>query len=152
MEDTIVKEKIAFKDLVWPEKQIYIDNERSKDFMLGSEKTVTFIFNAVDLPVESVWELPNMYWPPSYEELRAINPWWLVKTKYGLFEIGRRKRVVAIDWRHTLLRVDLLPDSNITSGLHYVHAWKDDQVFDYLRQISHLLNGHIISPKVAVST
>ena len=63
-------------------------------------------------------------------------PWYEVKTKYGKFTIGWRKRVINLDWSAT--GRDFLPlfaDEDVTKESGYIHAWGVDQCVDFLTRI-----------------
>lgn len=53
-------------------------------------------FTVAGFKVINHWELMNQYWPRSYTRDVIDNPWFLVKTKFGLITIGPRKRVIEI--------------------------------------------------------
>lgn len=138
--DGNAEHKKFFPVVDWAAKELYIQEQRFKtDLFLSSSISVKRFFDDTDLTVEVIWELPNQYWPPAYQELRAIYPWWLVKTKFGLITIGWRKRVISIDWKHTKLRMEVTKD-DVTKGTYYVHV--HDKMFEYLRTLSNLLNEY----------
>ncbi len=103
---------------------------------------VAGLFALAGVPVLNMWRLPNQYLPPSDEEddrhilqeavYRHRRPWWLVKTKFGLVEIGWRKRVIQIDWSDTALRVIVTTD-DVTREENYVHAYSVEKALEYLR-------------------
>lgn len=81
--------------------------------------------------VTRVWELPNQYWPESYADLRKEYPWWLVKTQFGLIEIGWRKSVISIDWSDTGL-LAIVTEDKTTKSETLVHAWTMPKALEYL--------------------
>lgn len=131
-----------FPKVDWVMKELFIKSQREKDLFLGTKVNVQAIFERSEIPVLDVYELPNGYWPPAYEQLRAENPWWLILTPFGLIKIGRRKRVISIDWKRTKLRVEITED-NVTKGLDHVHAYTDENMFKYLKALSFKLNNFI---------
>lgn len=66
---------------------------------------------------------------------RFTRPGWLVKTEYGLIEIGWRKRVIHIDWSQTPVRVIVTPD-NTTKSHNMVHAWSSADCLRYLSALA----------------
>lgn len=66
---------------------------------------------------------------------RHDRPAWLVKTRYGLMEIGWRKRVIQIDWRDTNLRRVVTAD-DVTKTDTCVHAWSVEKAVEYLRVLA----------------
>src|SRR5262245_23876668 len=57
-----------------------------------------------------MWELVNQYWGdyPGNDSVRT--PWWLVMTEIGPIRIGRRKRVIEIDWNACAARAIVTED------------------------------------------
>jgi hypothetical protein len=109
------------------------------------EEQVRAIFLLAGVEVRSLYEIKNKYWPPTYVDLIAAHPWWLVSTDKGLIEIGWRKRVISIDWKDTGVTLPLvspnsaqLERSEITSDATTtwptgVHAWTYGKAVDYLK-------------------
>jgi hypothetical protein len=98
------------------------------------KETVQSLFQLANIEVLGMWELMNQYWPRSYHELVIENPWWLVKTKAGLIEIGNRKRVMSISWEDTNIRKVLTSDDT-TKSETYIHAWTDEKALEYLKTL-----------------
>jgi hypothetical protein len=103
-----------------------------QDRIEEQKKNILSLFTLADIPVLKVWELDNQYWPRSRGE---ADPWWLVKTPYGLIEIGPRKRVISIDWSDTEVRCNVTNDG-VTKGETYVHAWDLTAALNYLTVLS----------------
>lgn len=99
------------------------------------------LFLLADIHVDGVWQLPNGYWPEcdGYHEIRRENPWWLVRTKAGLIEIGWRKRVISINWKDTGLSV-VVTEENVTKEWYMVHAWSYPKAIEYLGILSRLID------------
>jgi len=109
---------------------------------------VKALFLLAGFKVQSTYKLENQYWPEAYTELRQENPWWLVKTEYGLVKIGWRKRVISIDWSDTLYQAKIVDDSDshwpdsittdeVTRSETLVHAW------NYLKALEYLMSLHV---------
>lgn len=79
-----------------------------------------------------VEELSNRYWPIAYAPLP---PWFLFNTNIGLLIIGRRKRVIEIDWRRTDLRV-IVTDDDVTKSETCVHAYSLVKAAEYLGNLA----------------
>lgn len=102
---------------------------------------VKALFLLADFKVQSTYELTNQYWPEAYVELIQKNPWWLVKTEYGLIKIGWRKRVISIDWSDTLYQAEIIGESvwpnsitkdEVTRSETIVHAYSYIKALEYL--------------------
>lgn len=98
-----------------------------------TEAEAKSLFILAGLKVNRVWKLQNQYWPEvdDYLKIRAMNPWWLVMTEYGLVELGWRKRVVSIDWSATDVRAVVTTD-DVTKCDTLVHAWNLPDAVKYL--------------------
>lgn len=102
-----------------------------------NRKLVEGLFESAGFDVLKTWKVENKYWPQhqDYDEIRKENPWWLVKTQYGIIELGRRKRVFSIDWEDTRVEY-LISDKDVTRSDYMCHAWSTDKVLEYLKAIS----------------
>ena len=111
-----------------------------------SEQEVKSIFNIVGLKVLKIWRLPNQYYTFSESEsdddirknsvYRERRPWWLVKTQFGLIEVGPRKRVFSIDWSDTGIKVTMTKaiEKGITNGETFVHAYSLVEAAEFLTE------------------
>ena len=98
----------------------------NKNQLIGS-------FEAADVSVLRVWELPN-----GYDRTHNSSPWWLVKTHKGLIEVGYRKRVIQLDWSDTDIRKILeVPGPYVTQTDHFIHAKDYNDLIDYLYILFH---------------
>lgn len=81
-----------------------------------------------------VEKIRNGYWPAheNYNEIRNANPWWLVTLDEGQMTIGRRKKVINIDWSKTKRRGEVTSD-DVTKDDVMVHAWNFGDAVKYLR-------------------
>ncbi len=103
--------------------------------------------------------IPNEYWPSSVKD--GAEPWCLVRTPYGTFKMGWRKRVLSIDWNaaydERLARIDklelderyearqklreafdakvLFPNEDVTRWETGIHAWGADKAVEYLKVV-----------------
>lgn len=96
-----------------------------------TEEQARAIFLLAGISVSNAFQIENGYWPEAYVEARKASPWWLMKTERGLVRIGRRKRVISIDWSNTPVRLEVTEDDT-TKGDTYVHAWTNGNAVDYL--------------------
>lgn len=103
------------------------------------EAKVRALMELADIPVLSLHRIENKYWPNNghYEEIRRESPWWLVRTPFGLIEIGWRKRVISIDWENTDLRGQVT-DDDVTKSETMVHAWSYVKALTYLTELNKL--------------
>lgn len=103
------------------------------------EAKVRAIFELADIEVLGLYELANQYLPrcPEYQDLINATPWWLVKTKYGLIEIGWRKRVISINWEDTKLDF-LVSEDDVTKSGSGIHAWSYIKAVEYLSSLRRL--------------
>lgn len=108
------------------------------------EENLKSLFTIAGLPILRHWELPNQYWPRPklekgrehefirYHALREEFPWWLVRTPFGMIQIGWRKKVIEINWHDTgLAAIDLTTD-DVTKFDYLVHAWSELDAVKYL--------------------
>lgn len=98
------------------------------------------LFQSAGIEVLKVWEIPNLYWPAVCEEERKAHPWWLVKTRRGLIEIGWCKHDIKINWVDTGLHIDV-PDRAIAKGEFWVHATSNEEAVFYLTLLAEAI-GH----------
>lgn len=105
------------------------------------EEVVKAYFTIAGIEVKDLHQLANKYWPDceGYEKIRRENPWWLVETKYGLIEIGHRKRVFAVDWNSTSIRKIITAD-DVTKNTSMVHAWTEGKLLEYLIALGKAFN------------
>ena len=110
------------------------------------------LFTLAGFNVLRAWELPNKYQGPYayyYQDTGyRRDPWWLVKTEYGLIEIGWRKRVISIDWDDTDLLKTITAD-DVTKRPTMVHAWSIEKALEYLRALRKALESHQTPAAVA---
>lgn len=92
------------------------------------------ILSLSGLRPSAMWELANQYWPDSPEYDDARHPWWLARTSLGLIQIGRRKRVIAIDWRSTEVRA-IVTEDQVTKEETMVHAYTTAKAVEYLTRL-----------------
>jgi hypothetical protein len=97
------------------------------------EEQVRSLFKLSGFTVERLYKLENKYWPdvPDYQELRKNSPWWLVKTEFGLIQIGWRKRVISINWEDTGVKC-LVTTDEVTHEELLVHAYSYAKAVQYL--------------------
>lgn len=124
-----------------------------------NEQQVRAMFLLADIPVVSLKQVPNGYWPDcaDYKELREQSPWWLVDTGRGEIEIGDRKKVVEIDWcgmgivfpfvdpRREEARgtdIHIVRDPNITTWETGSHAWGYGQAVSVLSSLRKTFERH----------
>lgn len=71
------------------------------------------------------------------------NPWYLIKTQYGLIEFGPRKRVYHLEWKHTKLNEKLICEEGeewITSQNKYIHSYDLPALFLNLNKLKKALD------------
>jgi hypothetical protein len=95
------------------------------------EDHVKAIFLLAGFEVEKTFQIENKYWPEAYVELRKASPWWLVKTEYGMIEIGWQETgyVSEQNGEHTY---DSITDDNVTRGPCDVHAYSVPKAVEYM--------------------
>lgn len=62
-------------------------------------------------------------------------PWFSVTTRSGAITIGRRKRVITIDWSGSLITAqakELFPREDVTKGERMIHAWSLEKAQEYI--------------------
>lgn len=101
-----------------------------------TEERLRSVFTMAGIQVLRVWALVDGYghspYDPRFFETLPRQVWWLVKTPYGLIEIGWRKRVIHIDWSETPVRAIVTQDE-VTKGETFVHAWSELKAIEYLK-------------------
>lgn len=104
-----------------------------------TEEKLRAVMALADIRVLRLWRLPNAYVGSSSPEYAIANPDWLVKTPYGLIQVGRRKRVWDIDWSETGYRGAITED-DVTRDETSVHAYTEEKVLEYLKALrTHLV-------------
>jgi hypothetical protein len=71
-------------------------------------------------------------------------PWAEVTTPIGLFTVGRRKRVISIDWSQTLVSQtaeELFPEEKVTKDGCLIHAWSHEKAKEYIQAIHAAYRG-----------
>lgn len=108
------------------------------------EEKVLALFLLGNFEVESVRKIANQYW----SDPTNVDPWWIVKTEFGTFTIGWRKRVMNIDWTDTELRVGSSVDRHgdvlnpittdeVTTSHTNIHASGYSKAVEYLQVLRH---------------
>lgn len=131
-----------------------------------TRETASAIFIASGIEILKIWEVPNQYWPRpvlkekpldheialfvDYHRLREQSPWWLIKTPFGMIEIGDRKRVIAIDWSDTRIVADVTADE-VTKWNFGVHAWSNAKAVEYLSSFSRIAKERIMAESISSS-
>ncbi len=74
-----------------------------------------------------------------YTRNEYSDPWFYFYTNSGVVKIGRRKRVINIDWSNfpdPVTAEELFPEEKCTKGLHNIHA---DSLFTCKRYVEKIL-------------
>ncbi len=97
----------------------------------NTRKEADAILALAHVPWTHAWELANGYWPesPEYDDIRE--PWWLFLTDVGPLQLGRRKRVLHIQWDACAFR-GLVTNDDVTKSDTYVHAWETTKAIEYV--------------------
>lgn len=104
------------------------------------EDEVKALFTLAGFGVGKVYELANMYWGGSAGVARwdggisPTGPWWLLMTEAGPIRIGRRKRVIEIEWDQTSIR-KVVTEDEVTKHDTLVHAWSTEKALEYLKAL-----------------
>lgn len=113
-----------------------------------TNEEVKAIFLLSGLGATSFYEIKNEYYSSSGE------PWWLVRTEFGLIKIGWRKRVINIDWTDTGLVIDEESDGDYefhkrpisnddtTKWESGIHAWGYAKAVEYITNLKVRLGQH----------
>ena len=105
-----------------------------------TEAHMRALFLLAGIQVIAARELPNGYWPDAYVEERKASPWWFVQTPAGWIEIGRRKRVISVNWSTTTIRV-LVTADDVTKDLDHVHAYGYADCVRYLTELGRAITA-----------
>jgi len=100
--------------------------DHQNEIRAKAKAEIEAIFTLADIKVIRVWELPNGY------TRESKTPWFLVRTPYGLIQIGWRKRVLAIDWIDTGVLGRVTSD-DVTQDSTSVHAWTVEKAVEYMK-------------------
>lgn len=84
-----------------------------------------------------VIETKNRYYPSMSQE----EPYLLFLTQFGPIELGGRKRVAEVVYRHTGLRRKIVDEVNVTSEEHLFHAWSAVDLMRYLDLLKQALDS-----------
>jgi hypothetical protein len=100
------------------------------------------IFEKAGFKKITLWATPNKYCSCDH-----CAPWFKVYTKFGIINIGWRKRVINIDWKgldvNPSLREEILSlftEEDVTKGDNNIHAWGWEKAEEYLTKIYNLLS------------
>lgn len=105
----------------------HIGNSKPFRGIALTEIELSGIFAIANIKVIHKWKLPNQYWSEP-----TAHHWWLVKTVYGLIEIGWRKRVLSINWSDTTVRA-LISSDNVTKSETGIHANSLEKAIEYMK-------------------
>lgn len=100
------------------------------------------LFTGAGFQINRLQQIENRYWPVSYVEQRAADPWWNVITDYGMITIGWRKRVISINWEETPIRGEVTSD-NVTKTEDLVHAYSMADALTYLTELRKLAQNTV---------
>lgn len=100
-----------------------------------NEKTVANILGLAGFKVIRTYTLKNKYWP-DLPEYHMYAYWYLVRTEFGLIEIGPRKRVMSINWEDTSTKLPNLTSDNVTKTDYLVHADSIPKTIEYLTSLN----------------
>ena len=92
--------------------------------MAAEKEKLLGIFMFADIKVLGHWDIKNGY---SGDE----SDWLLVKTEYGLIQLGWRHRVISIDWSDT--GIEYLIADDVTKDIDSCHAWSYENAIKYLK-------------------
>lgn len=95
------------------------------------KKKFEAIFELAGIDVSQWYAIKNRYWPEHHDYDKVRSDWYLAKTKWGLVEIGWRKRVISIDWEDAPLR-EVITQDDVTKNEHMVHAWNYAKAVEYM--------------------
>lgn len=96
-----------------------------------TEKDVDTLFHTAGIEVLAKWKIQNAYYGASADGRIPSVPWWLVKTNFGLIQLGWRKRVISIDWSDTPIRF-VVTEDDVTKSAEYVHAYSMEDATKYM--------------------
>jgi len=111
----------------------------NKEIQVGAEKERRNLLGVFAEPIFSK-PIPNEY---CSDWCCRHLPWFLVTTKVGEFKIGRRKRVIHLEWTNTVgtkTATELFIDEETTKGHRMIHAWSYDKAREYVAKIIEAAN------------
>ena len=113
------------------EAVVSFEHKDKKKNELEEKEKLLGIFMFADIKVLDHWDIKNGYSGDVFD-------WLLVKTEYGLIQLGWRHRVIAIDWSDT--GIEYLIDDDVTKDEHSCHAWSYEDAIKYLKGLKSKIN------------
>lgn len=117
-------------------------NQEPRPIFRGHELTeeqMKSMFCLAGFKILHHWPIQNRYWTGLVDN---PHPWWLVRLKYGMVEIGFRKRVMSIDWTQTTLR-HVVTEDRVTKDDVGVHAYSVPDAIKYLTTLRLFAEGRL---------
>jgi hypothetical protein len=103
-----------------------------------TKKAFTKAFKDADFRLIHMDAVPNQYWGGG-TPIALGDPWYIVTTPMGRFEIGWRKRVIHLDWKYTTIAhaplaaiAEMFQDEDVTKWNTGIHAWGYEKLTRYL--------------------
>lgn len=100
-----------------------------------NESMATSLLKMAGFSIKKVVEIRNMY-STSYPD-----PWFLIRTEYGVIMIGWRKSVISISWELADFR-GIVTEDDVTKKDDLVHAWSYEDALKYLTNLYKLMKEH----------
>ena len=110
---------------------VRVENKDKKKNELEEKEKLLGIFMFADIKVCDAWDIKNKYYGDTSD-------WLLIKTEYGLIELGWRKRVISIDWSDT--NIEYLVADDVTKDEYSCHAWSYEDAIKYLKGLKSKAN------------
>ncbi|MCK9416400.1 hypothetical protein M0Q97_07065 [Candidatus Dojkabacteria bacterium] len=109
------------------DENLKLRGEKEKQELIDLFKNHSLIF---------VKEIPNQY--ECVNGFSKHFPWLEITTTKGIFTIGWRKRVIQIDWSHSIINIEaknIFSSEDVTMGDKYIHAWGIEKAQEYIDKL-----------------
>lgn len=110
---------------------------KTEDDRVREKADIEKVFVDAGFPVIFMEPIPNEYFGPN-DPWSLRSPWYVITTPIGHIKIGWRKRVLALDWSRSTVKVavdTLFPSEDVTKGDHMIHAWSYAKATEYLTKL-----------------
>jgi hypothetical protein len=137
--DTLLQEG----DLIDLRKTVYKHGACNKAFLSKNDE-VEFghVFRDAGFVAATLCRIPNEYC--SCEHCPC---WFDVITEFGAFKVGRRKRVVSLDWSRIGDFSSMFANEQVTVWKGGIHAWSSEALTSYLARIRDNQAAMLVSGK-----
>lgn len=78
--------------------------------------------------------------PNGYNSDEFYDPWFEVKTPFGVFTVGWRRRVISLEWENISIDMSIFSEEDVTKWESGIHVYGTENLTRYLKMIrNHLI-------------